>query len=123
MPLFFPCSAPEYGASALSRLSRSFCRPDKGRALPEDAILMTLFDLTPTEARIMSRIGEGESSCDPQGGFRKFSANTVKTHLARIFAKTGCGRQADLVGLMSELSLPTHADTSRRLRRANGTGK
>jgi hypothetical protein len=51
-------------------------------------------------------------------------ANTVKTHLARIFAKTGCGRQADLVRLMSELSLPTQADTSRRLqRRVNGTGK
>jgi hypothetical protein len=45
----------------------------------------------------------------------RISANTVKTHLARIFAKTGCGRQADLVRLMSELSLPTHADNSRWL--------
>ena len=95
----------------------------KGRALPEDAILMPLFDLTPTEARIMSRMGDGESPAALKEDFG-ISANTVKTHLARIFAKTGCGRQADLVRLMSELSLPTHADTSRRLqRRVNGTEK
>ena len=100
-----------------------FLSTHKGRALPEDAILMTLFNLTPTEARIMSRIGDGESPAALKEDFG-ISANTVKTHLARIFAKTGCGRQADLVRLMSELSLPTRADTSRRLRRgANGIGK
>ena len=100
-----------------------FLSTHKGRALPEDAILMTLFDLTPTEARIMSRIGDGQSPAILKEDFG-ISANTVKTHLARIFAKTGCGRQADLVRLMSELSLPTHADTSRRLQRsANGIEK
>jgi DNA-binding CsgD family transcriptional regulator len=99
-----------------------FLSTRKGRALPEDAILMTLFDLTPTEARIMSRIGDGQSPATLKEDFG-ISANTVKTHLARIFAKTGCGRQADLVRLMSELSLP-YADTSRRLqRRANGIEK
>ena len=100
-----------------------FLSTHKGRALPEDAILMTLFDLTPTEARIMSRIGDGQSPAILKEDFG-ISANTVKTHLARIFAKTGCRRQADLVRLMSELSLPTHPDTSRRLRRrVNGTEK
>ena len=31
---------------------------------------------------------------------------TVKTHLQRIFQKTGTSRQADLVGLMTRLSAP-----------------
>jgi DNA-binding CsgD family transcriptional regulator/PAS domain-containing protein len=83
-----------------------FLSSRKGRALPEDAILMALFDLTPAEARIMSRIADGQSPAalkDELG----ISANTIKTHLVRIFAKTGCARQADIVKLMSELSLPT----------------
>jgi len=83
-----------------------FLSTRKGRALPEDAILMTLFDLTPAEARIMSRIAAGQNATalkDELG----ISTNTMKTHLGRIFAKTGCARQADLVKLMSELSLPT----------------
>jgi DNA-binding CsgD family transcriptional regulator len=87
-------------------LAAIFLSTRKGRALPEDAILMTLFDLTPAEARIMSRIAGGQNATvlkDELG----ISTNTMKTHLARIFAKTGCARQADLVKLMSELSLPT----------------
>jgi DNA-binding CsgD family transcriptional regulator/PAS domain-containing protein len=83
-----------------------FLSTRKGRALPEDAILMTLFDLTPSEARIMSRIADGESAVTLKDELG-ISTNTMKTHLGRIFAKTGCGRQADLVKLMSELSLPT----------------
>jgi DNA-binding CsgD family transcriptional regulator/PAS domain-containing protein len=83
-----------------------FLSTRKGRALPEDAILMTLFDLTPSEARIMSRIADGQSAITLRDELG-ITANTMKSHLARIFAKTGCGRQADLVKLMSELSLPT----------------
>jgi DNA-binding CsgD family transcriptional regulator len=67
---------------------------------------MTLFDLTPAEARIMSRIADGQSAITLKDELG-ISSNTMKTHLGRIFAKTGCGRQADLVKLMSELSLPT----------------
>jgi DNA-binding CsgD family transcriptional regulator len=83
-----------------------FLSTRQGRALPEDAILMTLFDLTPAEARIMSRIADGHSTIMLTNEFG-ISVNTMKSHLARIFAKTGCARQADLVKLMSELSLPT----------------
>jgi DNA-binding CsgD family transcriptional regulator/PAS domain-containing protein len=82
-----------------------FLSTEKGRALPEDAILMTLFDLTPAEARIMSRIARGKAAVTLKDELQ-ISANTIRTHLARIFAKTGCGRQADLVKLLSELSLP-----------------
>ena len=83
-----------------------FLSTRQGRALPEDAILMTLFDLTPAEARIMSRIADGYSTVMLTEEFG-ISVNTMKSHLGRIFAKTGCARQADLVKLMSELSLPT----------------
>ncbi|MEI9902467.1 MAG: helix-turn-helix transcriptional regulator [Hyphomicrobium sp.] len=31
---------------------------------------------------------------------------TVRTHLSRVFEKTGCARQADLVALASKVTLP-----------------
>ncbi|MGX5804043.1 helix-turn-helix transcriptional regulator [Bradyrhizobium sp. Arg314] len=81
--------------------------------LPE-AVLTTLFDLTPAEARVLLRIGGGlpASKCALSLGI---SENTLKTHLNRIFAKTGTRRQADLVKLSADIGMPfaTHA-THRR---------
>jgi hypothetical protein len=34
------------------------------------------------------------------------SENTLKTHLGRIFAKTGTARQADLIKLILEMGIP-----------------
>ncbi|MBN9007140.1 MAG: hypothetical protein J0H40_17210 [Rhizobiales bacterium] len=82
-----------------------FLSTRKSRALPEIAILMTLFDLTPAEARIASRIANGQGVIALRNELG-ISANTMKSHLKQIFAKTGCGRQAELVNLISELSLP-----------------
>jgi len=36
----------------------------------------------------------------------QISANTAKTHLARIFSKTGVSRQADLIALVNRLVPP-----------------
>jgi DNA-binding CsgD family transcriptional regulator/PAS domain-containing protein len=72
--------------------------------LPE-AVLTTLFELTPAEARVLMTIGSGLSpskSAEALG----VSENTLKTHLSRIYAKTGKSRQADLVKLVREIGTP-----------------
>ncbi|MER9641622.1 helix-turn-helix transcriptional regulator [Mesorhizobium sp. M0239] len=72
--------------------------------LPE-AVLATLFDLTPAEARVLLRIGSGLSASKSALALG-VGENTLKTHLNRIFAKTGTRRQADLVKLVSDIGTP-----------------
>jgi DNA-binding CsgD family transcriptional regulator len=64
-----------------------------------------MFELTPAELRVLLAIVE-------VGGVPETSAalgvaeTTVKTHLHRVFAKTGTRRQADLVKLAAGFSSP-----------------
>ncbi|MGX5827855.1 helix-turn-helix transcriptional regulator [Mesorhizobium sp. 43Arga] len=78
--------------------------------LPE-AVLTTLFDLTPAEARVLLRIGSGLSASRSALSLG-IGENTLKTHLNRIFAKTGTRRQADLVKLISDIGTPVAAPES-----------
>lgn len=67
---------------------------------PGRQLLEGLFDLTPAEAVVAQGIGLGrtlEEIAAAQGAARE----TVKTHLRRVFAKTGVHRQAELVHLLS----------------------
>ncbi|TPK96255.1 MULTISPECIES: LuxR C-terminal-related transcriptional regulator [unclassified Mesorhizobium] len=82
--------------------------------LPE-AVLTTLFDLTPAEARVLLRIGSGLPASRSASSLG-ISENTLKTHLNRIFAKTGTRRQADLVKLISDIGMPfvTYQAAARR---------
>ncbi|MER9655084.1 LuxR family transcriptional regulator [Mesorhizobium sp. M0152] len=75
--------------------------------LPE-AVLTALFDLTPAEARVLLRIGGGLSASKSALALG-IGENTLKTHLNRIFAKTGTRRQADLVKLVSDIGTPLAA--------------
>ena len=72
--------------------------------LPE-AVLITLFDLTPAEARVLLRIGTGMGAAGT-GVSLGIGENTLKTHLGRIYAKTGTRRQADLVKLIADIGTP-----------------
>ena len=60
-------------------------------------------DLTPTELRVLLAIVES-------GGVPQVAAalgiaySTVRTHLGRLFSKTGTSRQADLVKLVVSFS-------------------
>jgi DNA-binding CsgD family transcriptional regulator/PAS domain-containing protein len=68
-------------------------------------ILRTLFNLTPTEARVTSLIAAGT----PAQGIAdrmNISVNTVRTHMARAFAKTGAADQLALAGLVTRLLPP-----------------
>jgi DNA-binding CsgD family transcriptional regulator len=63
------------------------------------------YNLTPTELRVLLAVVD-------VGGVPEIAAalgvadSTIKTHLGRLFEKTGAGRQADLVKLVAGFSTP-----------------
>lgn len=67
-----------------------------------------LHRLTPTEARVLLGIVEVGGVPQVAEAFR-VSETTVKSHLKRIFEKTGAGRQADLVRMVAEMASPLRA--------------
>jgi DNA-binding CsgD family transcriptional regulator/PAS domain-containing protein len=75
--------------------------------LPQ-AVLTTLFDLTPAEARLMAQIGSG-AKLDDAATALNISHNTAKTHMSRIFAKTNTTRQVDVVNLVRDIAAPASA--------------
>jgi DNA-binding CsgD family transcriptional regulator/PAS domain-containing protein len=91
--VFNPAVAAIFIATALSH-----------HAPPAD-VLASVFDLTPSEARVMQMVGTG-SSTPAVAAELGVSETTVKTHLAKVFSKTGVNRQAQLVQLVSSLSSP-----------------
>lgn len=72
--------------------------------IPE-AVLITLFDLTPAEARVLLKIGSGAGAVATARSLG-IGENTLKTHLNRIYAKTGMSRQPDLVKLIADIGAP-----------------
>jgi DNA-binding CsgD family transcriptional regulator/PAS domain-containing protein len=63
------------------------------------------YNLTPTELRILLAIVEIGGVPDVAASLG-VAESTVKTHLSRLFAKTGVSRQADLVKLVAGFSMP-----------------
>ncbi|CAN7626467.1 helix-turn-helix transcriptional regulator [Phenylobacterium sp. LjRoot225] len=77
-------------------------RSTAGDRSPTEAVLRTLFGLTPTEATIASALANGESALQLAAS-RRVTESTLRTHLASIFRKTGVDGQRDLVRLLSLL--------------------
>jgi DNA-binding CsgD family transcriptional regulator len=73
------------------------------RSSPE--VIARAYNLTPAELRVLMAIVE-------VGGVPEVAVvlgvaeSTVKTHLARLFVKTGAGRQADLVKIVAGFATP-----------------
>jgi DNA-binding CsgD family transcriptional regulator len=65
------------------------------------------FSLTPAEARMLEHLAAGATVAEATEALQ-ISANTAKTHLARIFSKTGVSRQADLIALVDRVVPPIH---------------
>ncbi len=65
------------------------------RRTPTVQQLMSIFGLSPAEARLTRSLGAGESM-DSYAKTNNLSVNTVKTQLKSVFAKTGTTRQAEL---------------------------
>jgi DNA-binding CsgD family transcriptional regulator len=68
-----------------------------------DAIA-ALYDFTPAESRIFALLGQNRSLAEAAEALG-IAKSTARTHLLRVFAKTGCRRQAELVALGANLSL------------------
>jgi len=73
------------------------------RSRPAEGLLQELFGLTRTEAALASRLSCGASLRDIANTMI-ISYETARTHLRRIFAKTGLNDQADLIAFLSHLS-------------------
>jgi DNA-binding CsgD family transcriptional regulator len=58
--------------------------------------------VTPAEGRLAERLAAGEPLAAAARSLG-ISATTAKSHLARLFEKTGTSRQADLVQLLVSL--------------------
>jgi DNA-binding CsgD family transcriptional regulator len=69
-----------------------------------DAVAM-LHELTPAEARVFELVVAGRSSQDIAGELG-IATSTVRTHLLRVFDKTGQHSRAGLVRLAGEIRLP-----------------
>jgi DNA-binding CsgD family transcriptional regulator len=68
-------------------------------------LIARTFGLTPAEVRVLLAIvgvGGVPESSEKLG----VAETTVKTHLYRVFSKTGASRQADLVKLAAGFSFP-----------------
>lgn len=60
------------------------------------------FGLTPTETKVLGLLASGATFAKAAKAL-EMSENTAKTHLDRIFSKTGVSRQTDLIALVIAL--------------------
>ena len=75
------------------------------QAPSEPGAIARFYNLTPSELRVLLAIvevGGVPETADALG----IGEATVRSHLQRIFAKTGTGRQADLVKMLASFSSP-----------------
>ena len=72
--------------------------------LPGEALSL-LFDLTPAEARVMELIADGQDIADAAQTL-SVAQSTVKTHLLRVYQKTGTRGQKDLSTLARGIAMP-----------------
>lgn len=82
-----------------------FVAPAAGLPQPHNETIAALFDLTPAETRIYAALTGGRTLSETAGALG-ISLATAKTHLLRLFAKTGTRRQAELVRLAGSFATP-----------------
>lgn len=73
-------------------------------SLPADALGL-LYDLTPAEVRVFELVVNGRTNKEISHELG-IAPSTLKTHLLRVFEKTGRHTRSDLVRLAREVSLP-----------------
>jgi DNA-binding CsgD family transcriptional regulator len=92
-------------AAGYAAVAAVFLRKASIEAPSPPEIIARRFNLTPTELRVMLaivQVGGVPETSDALG----IGEATVKTHLHRVFGKTGSARQADLVKLVAGFSSP-----------------
>jgi DNA-binding CsgD family transcriptional regulator len=76
----------------------------------QDAVDMmaTAYRLTTTEARVLASLLAGSTLAETAAALG-IASTTARTHLDKIFSKTGVTRQADLIRLGARFAAPTGA--------------
>jgi len=80
--------------------------PVVAQAAPPVGVIQGLFDLTPAEARVARLVGNGDTLAAIAAASGR-SEQTVRGQLKAILAKTGLHRQAELVGLLRGIPMPS----------------
>jgi DNA-binding CsgD family transcriptional regulator len=75
----------------------------EARPVPPEDALRSLFGLTRAEARLASTMATG-ASLEETAGALCIAKDTARVQLRAVFAKTGTGRQAELVSLLGRLA-------------------
>jgi DNA-binding CsgD family transcriptional regulator len=70
---------------------------------PPVAVVQSLFDLTPAEAKVARNLAEGKTVADIASDSGT-AISTVRSQVRGVLQKTGCNRQTDVVALLSGLS-------------------
>ena len=78
--------------------------PVSARRAPPVELVRSLFDLTPSEARVARGLAMGDSLDDIADG-GGVTRNTVRAQLRQVMDKTGCTRQSEVTALMSNVAL------------------
>lgn len=76
------------------------------RGVPGADVIQSLFDLTPAEAKVAAAIATGATTGEI-ARLTGASVATVRNQLNRVLAKSGLGRQAELVGLLRAAGVVT----------------
>jgi DNA-binding CsgD family transcriptional regulator len=76
-------------------------------------IIAETYRLTPTELRVLNALVDIGGVPDVAAALG-VAETTVKTHLGRLFAKTGTRRQAELVKLVAGFAMPVTSKASCR---------
>jgi DNA-binding CsgD family transcriptional regulator/PAS domain-containing protein len=87
-----------------------FITQPTGSAPKDTGAVAANFGLTPAEARMVEQLAAGASLSEAAEAL-DISGNTARTHLARIFSKTGVSRQAELIALVNRIVPPIHSPT------------
>jgi DNA-binding CsgD family transcriptional regulator/PAS domain-containing protein len=96
---------------SLGAVAAVFISPaSEANTAPVEA-LAALYDLTPTEARVMIEIASGKNRVAASQALG-IADSTVKTHLSRVFEKTRTSDQAELAKMIASLTPPALRRTS-----------
>ncbi len=94
------CSLPQSGNARKGHphVALFITSPDQEKRIPE-SLLVDIFDLTPTEARVAGFLARGHRAADVASELG-VSQTTISFHMRNLFQKTGTHRQADLIALI-----------------------
>ena len=90
---------------AYNAVAALFVRKAALEAFSPSGVIGEMYNLTPTELRVLLAIVDVGGVPEVAASLG-VAATTIKTHLSRLFEKTGVGRQADLVKLVAGFATP-----------------